>query len=187
MPALLEQFRIGAIYVSPVMFEQPNRAIEALKGAIAKRGVPLKEIYSGDRLRVAGDVRIDVLHPPRRGVLGSDNANSIVLAIEYQGRRLLLSGDLEPPGLDDLLAELPYDCDVAMAPHHGSAASDPPGFAAWSTPEWAIVSGGRSDRLSAVEAAYGEHGCRVLNTASRGAIQITISKGQVSVDCFHSQ
>ena len=35
----------------------------------------------------AAAVRIEVLHPPRRGVLGSDNANSIVLAIEYQGRR----------------------------------------------------------------------------------------------------
>ena len=50
-----------------------------------------------------------MLHPPRKGVLGSDNANSIVLAIEFQGRRLLLTGDLESPGLDDVLAEEPYD------------------------------------------------------------------------------
>lgn len=76
----------------------------------------------------AGDgCRIEVLHPPRRGVLGSDNANSIVLDIEYQGRRVLLTGDLETPGLDDLLAEAPLDTDVLLAPHHGSAFSDPPG------------------------------------------------------------
>jgi competence protein ComEC len=47
--------------------------------------------------------------------------------VEYQGRRLLLPGDLESPGLDELLAESPLDCDVLLAPHHGSLQSDPPG------------------------------------------------------------
>ena len=32
-----------------------------------------------DRLRAAPGVKLEVLHPPRRGVLGSDNANSLVL------------------------------------------------------------------------------------------------------------
>ena len=119
-----------------------------MRSAIDRAGVPLDEVWSGDRLRSGGGARIEVLHPPRGGVLGSDNANSIVLAIEYQGRRLLLTGDLESPGLDDVMAEEPYDCDVLLAPHHGSASSDPPGFAAWSTPEWTVVSGGRRDRLA---------------------------------------
>ena len=88
--------------------------------------MPLRETWSGDRLST-GVTQIEVLHPPRRGVLGSDNANSIVLAVEYQGRRVLLTGDLESPGLDDLLAEEPLDCDVVLAPHHGSGFSDPPG------------------------------------------------------------
>jgi competence protein ComEC len=128
VPAVLDQISVGAVYVSPVMFEdRTSAALGALQKAIAETGVPLREVWSGDRLRTSPEVSIEVLHPPRRGVLGSDNANSIVLAIEYQRRRVLLTGDLEPPGLSDVLAELPYDCDVTLAPHHGSAASDPPG------------------------------------------------------------
>ncbi len=185
VPSVLEQISVGRIYVSPVMFEnQESRAVQALRQAINKSGAPLTEVWSGDRLRAGDDVRIEVLHPPRRGVLGSDNANSIVLAIEYQGRRLLLTGDLESPGLEDVLAELPYDCDVTMAPHHGSASSDPPGFLAWSTPEWTIVSGGQSDRLPAINQAFSAQGSRVLHTAEDGAVSISIAEGQVSVKGF---
>ena len=42
----------------------------------------------------------------------------------------------------DLLAEEPTDYDVLLAPHHGSRRSNPPGLAAWSTPEWVVISGG---------------------------------------------
>jgi competence protein ComEC len=184
VPALLEQFSVGAVYVSPVMFDEPSRALAALRAAIDSSGVPLRTVWSGDRLHASGGARIEVLHPPRRGVLGSDNANSIVLAIEYRGRRLLLTGDLESPGLDDVMAELPYDCDVVMAPHHGSASSDPPGFADWSRPEWTVVSGGASDRTRAVQAAYEARGSRVLHTADRGAVRVTIAGDQLSVDCW---
>jgi len=127
VPAILEQFSVGAVYVSPFMFEERSTALVALREAIVDSGAPLREVYAGDLLRSVPDVEIEVLHPPRRGVLGSDNANSLVLAIEYQGRRILLTGDLEAPGINDVMAELPLDCDVVMAPHHGSAASDPPG------------------------------------------------------------
>ncbi len=126
VPALLDQFSVGSVYVSPVMFEGRSAALDALHDALDQSGVPLEEVWSGDRLRNSGDVLIEVLHPPRQGVLGSDNANSIVLNVEYAGRRLLLTGDLETPGLEDVVAEAPLDCDVLLAPHHGSAASDPP-------------------------------------------------------------
>ena len=82
-----------------------------------------------------------MLHPPRRGILGSDNANSLVLAVEYRGRRIVLPGDLESPGLDDMLAEEPRRCEVLMAPHHGSRKSNSPGLAAWCRPRWVVFSG----------------------------------------------
>ncbi|MEX2112297.1 MAG: ComEC/Rec2 family competence protein [Pirellulales bacterium] len=186
VPALVDQFSIGAIYVSPVMFEQRSAALVALRDAIQRAGVPLEEVWNGDRLSGLGDVRIEVLHPPRRGVLGSDNANSIVLNVEYAGRRLLLTGDLESPGLEDVVAEVPLDCDVLLAPHHGSAASDPPGFAAWSTPEWTIVSTGRGDAPPAASTAYTSRGSEVLSTSARGAVRVEFSAGGIGVDCWHA-
>jgi competence protein ComEC len=127
VPELLDRYSVGAIYVSPVMFDQPQPAVAELRAAIERSGVPLKLIAAGDRLRSATGTRLEVLHPPRKGVIGSDNANSILLLIEHAGRRLLLTGDLESPGLADVLAEEPLDCDAILAPHHGSRRSDPTG------------------------------------------------------------
>jgi competence protein ComEC len=93
---------------------------------------------------------------------------------------------LESPGLDDVLAEEPLDCDVLLAPHHGSAASDPPGFAAWSTPEWIVISGGQRDRIEAAATAYASRGGRVLSTAAAGAVRVSIAEEKLSVDCWHA-
>lgn len=186
VPGLLERFRVGTVYVSPVMFSQfgPNAGSlgpTVLREAIERAGVPLREIWSGDRLRVGSDIAIDVLHPPRRGVVGSDNANSITLAVECAGKRLLLPGDLESPGLEDLTAELPYDCDVLLAPHHGSRRSDPPGFAAWCTPNWVVISGGGRDDIGPVARTYTSSGAQVLDTHERGTIEFALRAGGIEL------
>jgi competence protein ComEC len=183
VPGLLERFRIGTVYVSPVMFSDigdPRTAggAKVLRDAIDRAGVPIREIWSGDRLQVASDVSLRVLHPPERGVLGSDNANSITLAFEHAGRRILLPGDLESPGIDDLMAEEPYNCDILLAPHHGSRRSDPPGFAAWSTPEWVVISGGQRDDIRPVVQTYSRAGANVLATNELGTIAFHLAAGE---------
>jgi competence protein ComEC len=185
LPMLLDRFSIGAVYVSPVMFQQKhNAALAALQAAIRQAGVPIREIYAGDQLRGGGGCRLEVLHPPRRGVLGDDNANSIVLAVEYRGRRLLLPGDLSSPGLDDVLAEEPWPCDVLMAPHHGSRNSDPPGLAAWCRPRWVVISGTvRFDPASTTEVYRGAGG-QVLHTGRVGAVLVGIDDRRITVAGF---
>ena len=189
MPGLLERFRVGTVYVSPVMFSSFGDAntpggVKVLRDAIQRAGVPIREIWSGDRLQVGSEVAIRVLHPPQRGVVGSDNANSITMAVEYGGRRMLLPGDLESPGLDDLMAELPYDCDILLAPHHGSRRSDPPGFAAWSTPKWVVISGGGGDDIEPVMRTYERAGANVLATNEVGTISFHID-GRSGVGSQH--
>ncbi len=120
VPELLEKFSVGAVYVSPIMFEQKNDAVNELRAAIDRHRVPRPEVRAGDRLQAGADCLVEVLHPPRHGILGSDNANSLVLAVEYRGRRIVLPGDLESPGLEDMLAEEPRQCEVLMAPHYGT-------------------------------------------------------------------
>lgn len=184
LPALIRRISCGVIYVSPMMFDRQGVAIRALGEAIDEAGVPLEEIYSPDRLRVGEGVTIDVLHPTRFGVLGSDNANSIVLAIEYRGRRILLTGDLEPPGLEAVLAEAPWDCDVLLAPHHGSAASNPAGMTAWCTPEWVFVSGSINNRSPEIERDYRSTGATVLHGGETGAVTVEIGRHGMRVERF---
>jgi competence protein ComEC len=175
----LERFRVATVYVSPVMFAEfhhPNAAggVKLLHEAIARAGVPIREIWSGDRLKIGSEVSARVFHPPRQGVVGSDNANSVTLAVEYAGRRILLPGDLESPGLEDVMAEEPYNCDILLAPHHGSRRSDPPGFAAWSTPNWVVISGGGDD-VETVRRTYTRAGANVLATNDTGTIGFRIA------------
>ncbi len=181
LPGLLKKFTVGVVYVSPVMFEERSAALDVLRRAIDEAGVPRREIASGDRLRGPPDCLLEIAHPPRRGVVGSDNANSIVLQMEYQQRRILLTGDLESPGLEDVLAEEPWHCDILMAPHHGSRFSDPPGMVRWSAPDFVVISGSQSDRLPQVEESYARGGSQVLHTAQTGAIEAEIRGGQIAV------
>jgi competence protein ComEC len=184
VPELLTKFRVGVIYVTPAMLLDEGPAMQKLLTAIRAAKVPLRETWSGDRLRVGGNCLLEVWHPARNDVIGSDNSNSLVLDIEYQGRRILLTGDLESPGIDDLLAEPSSHCDVILAPHHGSARSNPPGFAAWSTPDVAVVSGGFNDRRPEVEQAYRALGARVLSTADCGAIELTVGRDGIRLSTF---
>ena len=184
LPELFDYVSVGVVYVSEVMFQRNNAALDALSEAIEARQVPLREIRAGDRLEGGEGCLVEVAHPPDRWVLGSDNANSVVLAVEYRGRRILLPGDLEPPGLDSLLAEEPWDCDVLLAPHHGSRGSNPPGLAAWASPEWVVASGGFDDCQPATTQAYRAIGAEVLHTAETGAVSVSIDGSRFVVTSF---
>jgi len=156
------------------MFDREEPALTALRQAIDRRRVPVRETWAGDRFSGGQGCRIEILHPPRRGVLGSDNANSMVLAIEYLGRRILLTGDIEPPGLVDVLAEEPWPCDVLLAPHHGSRGADPPGLCRWCTPQFVVVSGSFGFDVRQATTTYRAVGAKVLHTAEDGAVCVRI-------------
>ncbi|MFV1967726.1 MAG: ComEC/Rec2 family competence protein [Pirellulaceae bacterium] len=181
LPELLERFSAGAIYVSPLMFQEDSAPLRALRESVADAGLSFRELVAGDRLWADGDAVLTVLHPSRSGAPGSDNANSIVLRVDYRGRILLLPGDLELSGLHTLLAQRPVDCDVAMAPHHGSARSNPSGFAAWARPDWVVISGDVTHDAPRVRDAFHNAGARTLHTGKRGAVQFVFDAEGVHV------
>jgi competence protein ComEC len=185
VPGLLERFAVGTVYVSPMMFDgiddSETRGPQVLLEAIRAADVPIREVWSGDRLRFGDALSLQVIHPPRQGLVGSDNANSITMTIEYAGHRLLLPGDLETPGIEDVMAELPYDCELLLAPHHGSRRSDPPGFATWSTPNWVVISGGSGDDSRPVVQTYEMAGANVMHTNECGAIHCSLTSGPLKI------
>jgi competence protein ComEC len=192
LPELLDRFSVGVIYTSPLMLDNVDQpAVRELKRVLDRSGIPLQQISAGERLRTGDEVTIEVLHPTARGVIGSDNANSLVLLVDYAGRKLLLPGDLESPGMEDLLAELPIDCDVVMAPHHGSKRSDPRGFADWSRPEHVVISGGLDVEdladINAVKLSFNQLGSTVHHTAITGSVSFEITAdGQLTTHTFRT-
>jgi len=186
LPELLERFSIGTVYVSPVMFDEQNEAIRYLSQCLKRAAVPVRVIAAGDQLSGGPDCRLEILHPPPHGLPGTSNANSIVISVEYAGRRILLPADLQSPGLDDVLAEQPLHCDVLLVPHHGSKSSMPEKLAAWGTPSWAVFSADHRYNTSEVEAIYARRG-HVLHTADAGAVTARIDGKVLSVETFVKQ
>ncbi|MHC2067313.1 ComEC/Rec2 family competence protein [Bremerella sp. T1] len=174
LPELLERFSIGTVYCSDLMERIPSKLVTILLEDLDSRDIPLRTISAGQRLRTHPEVGLTVLHPTRKGVLGRDNANSIVLLIEYHGRRILLPGDLESPGTEAVILERPIECDVVMAPHHGSRYSNPETFYAWCRPEWIVVSSGsRNIEGPNIE---DDDGPQWMNTAENGLVEVRLTK-----------
>ncbi len=72
-----------------------------------------------------------------------------------------------------------------MAPHHGSRRSDPPGFAAWSKPEWVVLSGG-ADSDPEVVRTYSAAGAKVLSTGKLGAIEFAFGRDSFATSSYRS-
>lgn len=188
LPFLIEEFRVARIFVSTVTFVSSSQATMSIRQTADRAGVPIVPLPLGDELFASSTaVQRKVLLPPPLGVVGNDNANSIVIELNVRGRRLLLTGDLEGEGLARLLARPASPCEVILAPHHGSARSNPPGLAAWSKPQWVIVSGDE-DRRGLVRKAFEAVGATLLETTSDGAVTVDVDRdGQLRVTTFRKE
>src|SRR5262249_51880816 len=72
-PALLERFSVGQVTPTPTFSQRRNEPVRLPLRALKEHGVPLRIVRAGDRL-FAGEVRIDVLHPPSVGPEGNENS-----------------------------------------------------------------------------------------------------------------
>ena len=191
LPGLMERFEISKVYVSPHMFpampteeltEDSPSPPQYLQQLISDAGIQLQTIWQHDRLPTSSnEVTFEVLHPSQAGVDGSDNANSLTLAIRFAEHAILLPGDLEAAGLDAVTQLPPQACTILLAPHHGSRNSDPPGFARWCQPKWVVVSGPRvSDDQQFTAQSYRQVGAEVLHTAEVGAVTFRVCEGEIT-------
>lgn len=185
LPGLLDRFDIGAIYTPAKLLENRQPAFREVLDAIHRHHVELIELTSGSVLVTSG-FRMHVLHPPQGGIVGTDNANSLVLNIPCAGKSLLLPGDLESPGTEDLIRSVrPEPGGVLMAPHHGSLSMDAATILQWARPSTVIVSGGRRAGRPEVEQMLAQTGAAVHVTSERGAIRVRIDPtGQVQIQSW---
>ncbi len=186
LPEMLSTIPISAVLIGPGFLDGNQPLPYEIVSRCAATGTEVKLLAAGHRLVLHPEVEIVVLHPSEEFYADTDNPLSLVTGIEYQGRRILLTGDVELSGLTTLLRSPAWPCDVLLSPHHGSRAANPRELAAWSRPEWVIVS--TSDRAAEnrVAATY-EGMADVLCTARHGAVEIRIADGgKLSVDSFRS-
>ena len=171
--------------------QQAEQGVQALCHFLTCAGIPISVLWEGDTLILEGsDLRLRVLAAPTaqqiRGKAtrksATDNACSMVIAAEFAGKRILLTGDLEPPGTDRLFARPPVPCDVVLAPHHGSRSSNPAGIVEWANPSAVVISGSRQWFRADVVVAYRRAGITVFHTLLDGATRIEVLKSEHSQD-----
>lgn len=192
LPGILKRFQVRGVITPPGMLEEPESSLLPIQKSIRDNGIQVGEIHcrmsSGDMagLKHAGlslPPCAEVLHPPLNRIPGSDNANSLVLHLDWGGRSMILPGDLEPPGTR-MLVNLPRPKagGILMAPHHGSLRMDAQSVLQWARPRVTIVSGGNRSRKPEVREMLSRHGSTVHGTAMVGAIRVQIGKqGKVRV------
>jgi competence protein ComEC len=184
LPELLSEVTVGSVLIGPGFLNDRQPLPKDIVEQCAQQHVPVGLLSAGHRVLLNSEVTIRVLHPAEDFYSNKDNPLSLVTAVEYGGRRILLTGDLEGDGLTALLRQPALPCDVFLAPHHGSRAANPPQLARWSTPQWVIVSTQEADSEERVAASFSEE-TRVLATARHGAIEFHIDPhGELSATTF---
>ncbi|MBM0127173.1 ComEC/Rec2 family competence protein [Pimelobacter simplex] len=176
---VLDGRAVGGIETSALA--DPPLGAQLVRRAAQAAGVPMSTAPYGLTRRV-GEATVQVLHPDLPGPVdgpgdgSSANDASVVLLVEVAGLRLLLTGDLEPPGQDEVAALVgDLDVDVLKVPHHGSAHQDLDWLASL-RPEVALVSVGADNGYGhpapAVVRGLEDAGATVLQTDRDGDIAV---------------
>jgi competence protein ComEC len=191
LPGLLDRFAVGQVSCTPSFAEKPAPGVPITLDAIRRRGVPIRILKAGDRLS-AGSVTMEVLHPPLDGPPGKENFRSLVLVVQHGDHRIMLTGDLEGPGLERVLALTPPSVDVLMAPHHGSRAGDArekdnrTRLAVLTWPNVIVSCQGLPRGSPNKPDPYSVSGARFLGTWPHGAITIRSQRDTLTVETFQT-
>jgi competence protein ComEC len=195
LPELLKRFPIGRITHTPSFPDKSTPGVELALATIDAHRVPRREASAGDRFE-AGQVTLEVIHPPPQGPPGIENVRSMVLLIRCAGHSILLTGDLEAEG-QAMIRQHPIEpVDVLLAPHHGAPSANSPRLGANSSPlpglmaAWAkpklVVSSQRAGPTDHLIASYGSGGATVWDTPTAGAVIIRCHAMGMIAEAFHT-
>lgn len=116
---VLEQFPVKEFWSS----EDPEKLHPSIAGAIASREVPTVRFPSGWSILEEDGQRTLALFVPAIET-GNPNDRSLILYVRHGKDGVLLTGDLEAPGVTGLLAAArPGPVNLLKLPHHGSRRS----------------------------------------------------------------
>jgi len=147
------------------------------------RPVSAGQCTAGAQIR-EGDLTVSWLWPRESSALdGEENDHSCVALLEWQGIRVLFTGDISRDverRLVDLYPEF-APVDLLIVPHHGSRTSTSTALLDWSQPARAVFSAGYRHHFGhphpTVVQRLLSHGVEVFSTADAGAVQFQWATG----------
>ena len=174
---VLEQVRVGH-YLDSGLADSTWASIR-LAEAIRSRGIRYAAVAAGDSLAGLG-VGALVLHPHANDQIRNlnshqENSRSVVIRLEWKGRAVLLTGDIERDTDRDLARWGPrLKADLLKVAHHGSRTSSSPTFLDAVEPNVVAISCGRGNSYGhpsgEVVSRFKEAGMQVMRTDRDGAV-----------------
>jgi len=182
---VLRNFSVGSALVARTPADDPEFA--KFSQTLAETHTHFETIQAGDTIHF-GEVEVNVLWPPAGGATSGNN-DSIVLRIQFGGRSILLTGDVEKAAEGSLIAsQQQLKADVVKVPHHGSKTSSTDSFVLATKPAFAIISVGRQSRFGhphrEVVERWQSNGATVLTTGNCGTITVVTDGKELSLRKF---
>ncbi|MBO0842345.1 MAG: ComEC/Rec2 family competence protein, partial [Nocardioides sp.] len=180
---------VGEVWTTRLQ-DPPDGVREVSRAAAAAGVTPVPAPYGATR--TIGEATLQVLWPladsdtmgPGDG--STANAASVVLLVETRGLRLLLTGDVEPDGQEELARDLPgLHVDVLKVPHHGSKYQDEPWLLSL-RPRVALTSVGADNDYGHPAAStlqpLAQAGVKVYRTDHDGSVAVVADHGRLKID-----
>jgi len=183
IPEIVEGCEVKAVYANDAFFDEKDQwgAAKLLNELLSSNGLDIKRL-DGD-LDLGGAAQVKMLWPVEQiSTMGlDDNDKSLVLLIEFAGRKILLCSDIEKFAQKELLSLYPaLKAEIVVAPHHGSITTAEPEFLNRVGPGIVICSCGRREyqRQQKIES---RSAARRFYTPEHGAVTIRIDRtGEMS-------
>ncbi|MBQ0138655.1 MAG: DNA internalization-related competence protein ComEC/Rec2 [Kurthia sp.] len=175
---VMKQIAVSEINISPSSSEKS--VMDDLLRQSQLKKVPIKEKMAGESWRY-GDLTMTYIMP--RDLEYEGNNDSIVTVINYQGFRIIVPGDLESTGENEIVANSPEtvrDATILKAGHHGSKTSTSQEWLQEVNPQLVIYSTGKNNRYNhpakEVTERVNNLGIPSFNTAEVGTVQLSINR-----------
>ena len=180
--------------IDTIVFYEANKCLE--KQIKSETDSDIQYIHRGQKVKLGENIFIEVVYPEKYpdkhyeklvSEEDDENSSSLILKLCYEGVTMLVTGDIDEEGEEELLQEYgaELDCDIIKVPHHGSKYSSSESFIEMVSPVMAVFQVGKNNyghpSQETIE-RYVARGCRIARNDTDGAIGISVNdNGEIKV------
>jgi competence protein ComEC len=183
LETLAKDFTIGRVIINDQFerFAPQGSAARRFLNKIKNLGITIQVTSGRHQFEGLGDVEVEAIWPPaaEQQPVPDSNEGSTVLRITFQGRSILLTGDIAEFGMGMLLADGGLGADALLLPHHGGVVHNTGQFIAAVDPQVAVRSSRQRRALTTneIETLLGD--VQYFNTADDGCVLVRIKDGEL--------
>lgn len=182
LPKVFEEFEVGSVYMPKKTYM--SKAFEDLVTAVQKEGLQAQATHSGMTIPLIG-TDIQVWGPVPEENYGNLNDYSLVLMVQVQGKRFLLTGDAGTISEQEQLEQGYWmEADVLKVPYHGGTDACGDYYTSIVSPDYAVISVGEGqEEFPAPETmdTLRKYSGKILRTDRDGSVVFRVSNGVLTL------